>query len=45
MRTLLMSRNKFADPYMPINLFLALLKEDYKQHVNKGTIMKSVTAG
>jgi hypothetical protein len=35
MRTLLMSRNKFADLYMLINVFLALLKEDYKQHANK----------
>jgi hypothetical protein len=44
MRTPLMSRKKFADSYKLTAVSLALLKEDYKQHANKGTIMKSVTA-
>jgi len=39
-----MSRKKFADSYMLIAVFLALLKEDYKQRANKRSIMKSVTA-
>ena len=39
-----MSRKKFADSYMIIVIFLALLGEDYKQYANKGTIMKLVTA-
>jgi hypothetical protein len=34
-----MSRKKSADSYMLIAVFLALLKEDYKQLANKGTIM------